>query len=327
MESRTEEEVEAHKGQYRIAKKKTKRAVAVARNNAYERLYQKLSAKRGENEVFKLARARERRTRDLGSVKCIKDEGGRVLVEDAKVRERWRGYFCKLFNGKGLDVPQLTERLAQEEQQNYRPDRPITREEVKEALKKMRSGKALGPNSIPVEVWKSLGEDGVAWLTDFFNVIFNTAKMPQEWRHSVIIPLHKNKGDAQNCNNYKGIKLLSHTMKLWERVIEGRLRATVEISDNQFGFRPGRSTIETIHLLRSLMECYRDRKRDLDMVFIDLEKAYDRVPRKVLWRCLEKKGVPVEYMRVIRDMCEDVTTRVRTMVGDTRDFPIDIGLH
>ena len=63
------------------------------------------------------------------------------------------------------------------------------------------------------------------------------------------------------------------------------------------------------------------------MIFIDLEKAYNRVPRKVLWRCLEKKSVPPEYTRVIRDMYEDVRTRVRTLVGDTTDFPIDIGLH
>ena len=60
-------------------------------------------------------------------------------------------------------------------------------------------------------------------------------------------------------------------MKLWERVIEGRVRRTIEISENQFGFRSGRSTIEAIHLLRGLMERYRDRKRELYMVFIDLE--------------------------------------------------------
>jgi len=66
--------------------------VAVAKNNAYERLYQRLNSKEGENEVFKLARAKERRARDLGSVRCSKDEDGRVLVEDAKVQGRWQGY-------------------------------------------------------------------------------------------------------------------------------------------------------------------------------------------------------------------------------------------
>ena len=84
-------------------------------------------------------------------------------------------------------------------------------------------------------------------------------------------------------------------MKLWERIIEGRLRASIKISENQFGFMPGRSIIEVIHLIRRLMEFYRDRKMDRHMVLIDLKKAYDRVPRKVLWRHLEKRGVSVEY--------------------------------
>jgi len=89
-------------------------------------------------------------------------------VEDAKVQERWQGYFCKSFNGEGLDVSQHTELLAREEQQDYRPGKPITREEVKEVLRKMKSGKAVGSDSILVEVWRSLCDDGVAWLTDFF---------------------------------------------------------------------------------------------------------------------------------------------------------------
>ena len=93
---------------------------------------------------------------------------------------------------------------------------------------------------------------------------------------STLVPLYKNKGDIQDCSNYRGIKRISHTMKLWKRVIEHHLREHVKITENQFGFMPRRSTMEAIHILRRLIKRFRVAENDLHMVFIDLEKAYDQ---------------------------------------------------
>ena len=97
-----------------------------------------------------------------------------------------------------------------------------------------------------------------------------------------MVLIYKNKGDIQSYTNYRGIKLMSHTMKLWERVIEHRLRGTTRVSTNQFRFMPRRSTIEAIFLIRQVMERFKEQKKDLHMVFIDLEKAYDKIPRNVM---------------------------------------------
>ncbi|XP_022008073.1 uncharacterized protein LOC110907388 [Helianthus annuus] len=70
--------------------------------------------------------------------------------------------------------------------------------------------------------------------------------------------------------------------------------------------KEGRSTTESIHILRRLMEKYREKKQDLHMVFINLKQAYDSVPRKLIWDSLEGRGVPE---------------------GDTNFFPVEVGLH
>ncbi|KAL6576057.1 hypothetical protein OROHE_000528 [Orobanche hederae] len=115
-------------------------------------------------------------------------------------------------------------------------------------------------------------------------------------------------------------------MKFWERIVECRVRREVEISENQFGFMPGRSSTEAIHLVRRLMEKFNERRKDLHMVFIDLEKVYDSILRDVIWRsCDLERRVSLQYVRAIQDMYSQARTCVRTPIGDTQFFPVEVG--
>ena len=88
---------------YKVTKKTVKRAVSVTKGRAYEDLYQHLSTKEGEKDIYRMARVRERKTRDF-KVKCIKDEREHLLVKEDEIRHRRQEYFDKLFNGENTDT-------------------------------------------------------------------------------------------------------------------------------------------------------------------------------------------------------------------------------
>ena len=109
-------------------------------------------------------------------------------------------------------------------------------------------------------------------------------------------------GDIQECKNYRGIKLLTHTFKIWERVLDRQVRECTDIHGSQFGFMPGRSTTDAIFILKQTIEQYREGQKDICVTFIDLEKAYVRVPREEIWRTMRERLVPEKYVKLVQDM-------------------------
>ena len=105
--------------------------------------------------------------------------------------------------------------------------------------------------------------------------------------------LYKGKGDALERGNYCRLKLTEQVMKVLERIVDGLIRQVVSIDDSQFGFVPGTciGTTHAIFVVRQLQEKYIAANKRLYMAFVDLEKASDRVPRKVIWWALSKLGV------------------------------------
>jgi hypothetical protein len=159
-----------------------------------------------------MAKSREGKTRDIIQVKCIKDETERLLTKDEDIKNRWREYFDKLFNeDSGSSSIELD---ISSDDLNRQFVCRIQESEVKDALKRMKGGKAMGPDEILIEVWRSLGDVAIVWLSKLFNLIFRSSKMLDEWRRNILVPIFKNKGDVQNCTNYRRIKRMSHIMKL-----------------------------------------------------------------------------------------------------------------
>ena len=168
--------------------------MSVAKGKAYDDLYQRLGTKEGEKDIYRMARIREQKTRDINQIKWIKDETDRLLVKDDEIKGRWREYFDKLFNGENEGTTFELDDSFDDTNRHF--VRRFQEAEIGEALKRMKGGKAMGPDGIPIEVWRCLGDRAIVWLTKFFNLIFRSNKMPEEWRRSILVPIFKNKGDV-----------------------------------------------------------------------------------------------------------------------------------
>ncbi|XGW23906.1 hypothetical protein V3C99_005819, partial [Haemonchus contortus] len=268
----------------KIAKKEAKKAVASQKAAHYADLNKKLESRDGERYVYRLAKTRNRQTEDIEKFFGINDENGRLLTDRRQVLKRWREYFAN------ISTVEFAHPAIPCAPPVHGPVQRITVNETITALKKMKSGKASGPDDVAADLWKSKGWNPAGWLTEFFNQVVAEKKVPESWQQSTTIPIWKKKGSLGDCTCYRPIRLLSHSMKIFERIVDSRIRDIVELTTNQCGFVAGCSTIDAIHAARLLLEKHREKRRPVHLAFLDLEKAFDRVPRDVIWYALRQHG-------------------------------------
>ena len=157
-----------------------------------------------------------------------------------------------------------------------------TDEEVMEAIDKMKLGKAAEPSEVNMDMIMARGKFGVGVIKKLCQRVLDGKGMPEEWKTSFVVPIFKGKGDVMDCGEYRGVRLQEHAMKKMKRVLENRIRGLVTIDDMQFGVMPGKGTTHALFILRRMQEEFREREQKLYMCFVDLEKAFDTIPRKVM---------------------------------------------
>ena len=204
---------------------------------------------------------------------------------------------------------------------------PITIDMVRKAISKMKSGKAAGPSGIVVEMIKAAGDTGATMIRDLATAIIHDGKVPTDWEESFIVCLYKGKGDALDRGNYRGLKLTEQAMKILERIVDGLIRQVVSIDDSQFGFVRGRGTTDAIFVVMQLQEKYLAVNKRLYMAFVDLEKAFDHVPRKVIWWALRKLCVEEWIVRLVQGMYANARSLVRVGEGFSKEFEVKVGVH
>ena len=232
----------------------------------------------------------------------VRNNQGELCLDDSERMKAWVEHYKGLLN---VEFP-WDEGALPDAPPVKGPPPPITDKMVTKALAKMKSGKSAGPSGIIAAMLKAAGSKGIDFLPELIKSVVKHGKIPEDWEISFILNLYKGKGDALNRGNYRGLKLTEHVMKIMERIIDGIKREMIAIDEMQFAFVPGRGTTDAIFIIRQLKEKFLSRK-DLNdknltlfFAFVDLEKAFDCVPRKVLWEGLwerwgSKSGECVKY--------------------------------
>ena len=204
---------------------------------------------------------------------------------------------------------------------------------VKAALNKMKCGKAAGPSGIITEMLKAAGAKGIEFLRELIIAVVKHGKIPEDWEMSFILNLFKGKGDALNTGNYRGLKLTEHVMKVMEHLVGELIKELVNIDEMQYAFVKGQGTTDAIFIIRQLQEKHlsmvdsNDKDLTLYFAFVDLEKAFDRVPRKVLWWAMRTLGIPESIVRVVQAMYNNARSKVRVGSKCSEEFEVGVGVH
>lgn len=316
---------------YKRQRKIVKEAIKKSKERTWEEFGNTLEENFKENQKLFYRTLKCCKNRQQPTLKQLHDKQGRILKKEDEIIKRWKEHFEEL-----LEESQTCEENERKEEQESGIARidieteaeEITKGELINVLNKLRNGKAPGHDNIKPEQLKYMGEEGEQILLKMLNKIWELGKIPTDWEKAVIFPIYK-KGDNRNCSNYRGISLLCTAAKVYEAILENKLRqvTTTTMEKAQSGFMKGHSTQDHIFTIRKLTEDTLKHDGKLFIAFIDLEKAFDRVPREKMWNTLRECNISEQLLKAIKSVYRRTANYIRTGNQTSDEFMTTQGLR
>ena len=195
----------------------------------------------------------------------------------------------------------------------------ITMSELEAALRTAKRRKGVGEDEIPVEFLKCLSKDNKKVLLEVLNATHRSSVLPYDFQISTVIPIPK-KSRALECNEYRLICLMSHTLKLLLTIINRRIENRIDptLSQTQFGFRGKKGTRGAVTLFKILIQRALEVNRKIYVCFVDYKKALDRVEHCKLVNMLENYA-DEEDVRLIRNLYWEQKARIKIGYSSSED--------
>ena len=271
-----------------------------------KRLNSLIKRKQNSSRAFwKLAKPKE----DTSTINAVKKTDGSLTTSHTDCLEEVRKHFQDLFSPR--ERPKNKEPL---QLPKFNHNRHIIQcfkpKDIKKALDKLKSGKASGPDGIPNEVLKLGSKVLQSQLCDAFNTILKTGEDIPAWAEGQLHLLYKGKGDKTNLSNYRGITVNNTTSKVFASLLNDRLTKLAEnsgvLGQIQGGGRKNRQGLDSLFILRTILEKSAGKgktsEQDFSLLFVDLKKAYDKMPQDLQWQKLLKMGLHPNFVKVLKSL-------------------------
>ena len=286
-----------------------------ARRKRKELILETLVARKGPRQIYK--------HRNKQMIRSVRKESGEITADREEILKICANFYKSLYT---QTVP--TQEIAMKSSPDSEEIPEFTEEEVERAIKRMKRHKAQGVDGITSDIIKLGGPIVLTYLTNIFNNILKTKQIPDSWHEAKIVILFK-KGDPKDIKNYRPISLLSHSYKIFTRLLQTRIERNLDENQprEQAGFRKGYSATDHLQAVNQIIEKSNEYNLPLCIGFIDYEKAFDTVEHFAIFEALRKINVNETYINILQNIYNQATARVHLDKQVSTEFPIHRGVR